>query len=435
MGDPDCPHCHGAGYLRRDLPVEHPDFGKLEICTCQADKIQAHIHGRLFQLSQLDELKNLTFATFKPHGRVGIGEREQASIEHAFNQSKLFIQNLQGWLLLRGGYGCGKTHLAAAIANEAVTLGIPTIFLTIPDLLDTLRFTYDAEEVRFEERFHQIRSAPLLVLDDFGTQNTTDWAREKLFQILNYRYINQLPLVLTTNLPLRGLEGRIRSRVADPELVADIHIQAPDYRRPIDDSGQPELSTLHNHEAQTFGTFNLRKNEKLSKVDLQTLDEAFQAAQAFAENPAGWLVLMGPYGSGKTHIAAAIANFRAGYGDPVMFIGVPDLLDHLRSTFNPESFISYDRRFEEIRSAPLLVLDDLGTQATTPWVREKLYQIFNHRYNAALPTVITTANLEKDIDPRLFARMMDRRICEVRKLSAPPFRGTKPRRRAKPSKS
>ena len=50
-----------------------------------------------------------------------------------------------------------------------------------------------SEDVTFEERFEQIRQAPLLVLDDFGTQSATEWAREKLFQILNYRYINRLP--------------------------------------------------------------------------------------------------------------------------------------------------------------------------------------------------------------------------------------------------
>ncbi len=114
------------------------------------------------------------------------------------------------------------------------------------------------------------------------------------------------------------------------------------------------------------------------------MEEAFRAAHGYAEKPEGWLLLQGPYGAGKTHLAAAIANYRDSQGYPVMFVVVPDLLDHLRATFSPDSTTTYDQRFEELRSAPLLVLDDLGTQATTPWVREKLYQLFNHRYNAAL---------------------------------------------------
>jgi DNA replication protein DnaC len=168
----------------------------------------------------------------------------------------------------------------------------------------------------------------------------------------------------------------------------------------------------------------MRKGEKLPPEQVKSLEEAFQAAQAFASEPKGWLMLGGGYGVGKTHLAAAIANFRASDGHPVTFVVVPDLLDHLRATFSPNSTVSYDRRFEEIRNSPLLVLDDLGTQATTPWVREKLYQLFNHRYNAELPTVITSASTPDEIDARLRARMDDRRLCIRKLINAPSFRGS-----------
>jgi len=385
----------------------------------------------LFSLSQLEELRELTFESFQPRGRVGIGTHQAESIERAFNQAETYASNLDGWLLIHGGYGCGKTHLAAAIANQVVGMGIPTLFLTVPDLLDQLRFAYSAEDITFEERFDQVRNAPLLILDDFGTQSATPWAREKLFQILNYRYINRLPLVITTNLTLEEIEGRMRSRLSDPAIVTQAHILSPDYRRPIDDSGQHELSSLGVHAGQTFGTFNLRKDENLPPTHVKTLDEAFQMAQRYSENPDGWLVLMGPYGSGKTHLAAAIANYRASQGFPVMFVVVPDMLDHLRATFSPSSDISYDRRFEEIRTAPLLILDDLGSQAAKPWVQEKLYQLINHRYNAVLPTVITSANTLDEIDPRLQARLMDRRLVRIAPITAPSYRGKETRKRPK----
>jgi DNA replication protein DnaC len=299
----------------------------------------------------------------------------------------------------------------------------------VPDLLDSLRFAYDSEETTFEEHFDRIRQAPLLILDDFGTHHATEWAREKLFQILNYRYINHLPLVVTTNLVLDELEGRIRSRLSDPELVHQIRMQAPDYRRPIEDSEQHELSSLGLHAPQTLGNFNLRHSERMTNDERRSLDDALRAAMHFAEKPDGWLVFTGPYGSGKTHLAAAIANHRASQGYPVMFVVVPDLLDHLRATFSPDSTTRYDQRFEEVRTIPLLVLDDLGTQATTPWVREKLYQLLNHRYNAALPTVITTADRLDQIDERLRSRMLDQRLCSIHAITAPAFRGGRARKR------
>ena len=103
---------------------------------------------------------------------------------------------------------------------------------------------------------------PCLILDDFGTQNATGWAQEKLFQILNYRYINKLPLVVTTNLALDEIEARIRSRLADPELVTDVRINAPDYRRPMDDTGHPELSSLDLMASKTFGSFEDRDERR-----------------------------------------------------------------------------------------------------------------------------------------------------------------------------
>ena len=102
---------------------------------------------------------------------------------------------------------------------------------------------------------------------------------------------------------------------------------------------------------------------------------------------------------------------------------VPDLLDHLRAAYAPISPVSIDQRFEEIRRSQLLILDDLGTQSATPWAREKLYQLFNYRYNAELPTVITTASMPGEIDPRLRSRMADTRLCRMVFMSAPSFTG------------
>ncbi|MFL7812811.1 MAG: ATP-binding protein [Anaerolineales bacterium] len=422
-GDPNCEICGGVGYLRQDLPVGHPDFGKLQICVCREGQIKKQARDGLYRLSNLEELSHLTFDNFEPQGQIGLGPAQAASLERAFNHAQQFSRTLEGWLMLQGPYGCGKTHLAAAVANFVVDLGVPTLFLTVPDLLDNLRFAYNNPDATFEERFEAIRRSPLLVMDDFGTENATPWAQEKLFQILNYRYINSLPLLITTNLSLSQLEGRIRSRLQDPELVTRVKILAPDYRRPMDDTGHSELSSLNLLGDHTFGNFSLRDDENLDKEERKKLESAFKAAQKYAEKPQGWLVLQGGFACGKTHLAAAIANYRSAEGIPPLFIMVPDLMDHLRATFSPDSTVSYDRRFDEIKTTPLLVLDDLGTESMTPWVKEKLYQLFNYRYNAGLPTVITTTDKLSEIDPRIRSRILDRRICRIYAITAPPFRG------------
>jgi DNA replication protein DnaC len=409
----------------------HPDFGKLEICVCRRASVTDGVRDRLFAMSHLDELKELTFEKFKLRGRKGLGDMQARSIEQAFNQARHYSQNLNGWLLLQGGYGCGKTHLAAAIGNFAVSMGVPTLFLTVPDLLDALRFAYGSEDTTFEARFDQIRNAHLLVLDDFGTQNATGWAQEKLFQIINYRYINKLSTVITTNLALDEVEARIRSRLSDPELVTAVRMSAPDYRRPMEDTSHPELSSLDLLSGKTFGTFEERIAEKLASDEMKSLQKAMKVAHAFSEKPKGWLVFEGTYGCGKTHLAAAIANYRAGLGDPPLFVMVPDLLDHLRAAFSPNSGTSYDRRFDEVRTASLLILDDLGAQSATPWAREKLHQLLNYRYNAELPTVITLAkeNLDQGlVDERIITRMLDERICDYLEIKAPAYQGKGKRR-------
>ena len=104
-----------------------------------------------------------------------------------------------------------------------------------------------------------------------------------------------------------------------------------------------------------------------------------------------------------------------------MFVVVPDLLDHLRATFSPSSTVSYDRLFQEVRTSPLLILDDLGTQSATPWAREKLYQLLNYRYNAELPTVITTSSPLEEIDNRISSRMLDATLCTIHYIDVPPY--------------
>jgi len=421
--EPLCPVCGGTGYLRQDVPVGHPNFGKIIPCQCRLNAEEEDRTSKLRAISNLDTMTRFTFDEFVSHG-YGLTEPKQRNLSMAYEAARKFAERPRGWLVLLGGYGCGKTHLAAAIANYVVEQGHPAIFVVTPDLLDHLRATYSPySAVGYDQRFEEIRSASLLILDDLGAHSSTPWAQEKLFQLFNYRYNAQLPTVITSNHSIEELEPRIRSRLIDPDLSQIVEIQAPDFRL-FRHSGvtqeQSELSSLSLHSDQLFETFDLRQHE-LDPAKAENLKRAYEFARRFARQPQDWIAFFGTFGCGKTHLAAAVANEVTARGEPALFVVVPDLLDHLRASFNPSSLTPYDKRFDEIRKAPLLVLDDLGTESATPWAEEKLYQLFNYRYNARLPTIITMAK-DVELKPRLKSLILDVGRCTPFEIMAPSYR-------------
>jgi len=414
-----CPICKGAGFVRLSVPVNHPQFGKAIPCSCKRQEISAKRLGRLRQTGNLQHLEHMTFDTFQTDGS-GVAEIAM-SLHDALNTSREFAVHPSGWLVFVGAYGCGKTHLAAAIANSRVERQLPVLFVVVPDLLDYLRASYAPDSpVTYDERFDQVRNIEMLILDDLGTQSTTPWAAEKLYQILNYRYNAELPTVITMNQSIEDLDPRLASRLRDQNLVHIIPIYASDHRV----QGRHEaFGSLSLYQRFTLAEFSDRRNE-LDAKDFATVRGAIRTVREYAEDPRNWLLLRGPHGVGKTHLAAAVANKVAHSGRSVMFVVVADLLDYLRATFQPGSPVSYDQRFNEVRRAWLLVLDDLGTQSATPWAQEKLFQILNHRYVAGLPTILTISDDNWDkVEPRLQSRLDDTLICTSLKLDIPSYRG------------
>ena len=208
----------------------HPDFGRPILCQCQEEAYREQLRRELYAWSNLEHLRHLNFENFKPQGRLGTPPDQAASLERAYEAARVFAENPEGWLVLYGPYGCGKTHLAAAIANAAVDRGIPTLFLTTPDLLDDLRATYERGATEtYKERMEKVRTVPLLILDDLGAHADTPWAQEKLFQILNHRYISRLPTVITTTLDLAEMDPWLRTRLLDTSLCTHVLLRVPSY--------------------------------------------------------------------------------------------------------------------------------------------------------------------------------------------------------------
>ena len=421
-----CPLCGGVGFVVPNLPTNHPGFGRVVPCDCRKSLTEQHKNQQLQKLSALEgKLAQHNFDNFNPTGKMN-GTPEGKKLNWAYQIAFAYAENpAKKWLILRGGYGCGKTHLAAAIANKQLEQGRGVIFVNVPDLLDDLRKSYQAHSaMSYEERFTAIRTAPFLVLDDFGAHRASDWAQEKIYQLINYRYNEQLPTVITMNIGLEEIEGRVRSRLVDTKLSRLIHITAPDYRQGSADA-YADLSILKYLERYRFKTFQDRHHELLAKPYNQ-LKTIVTTLQAYSDAPKGWIVLSSttPY-NGKTHLAAAVAHQVKENGNSVLFLSVSELLDHLRATFDPKMGVRLDIRFQQIKDVSLLVLDNLGMESATPWAREKMHQLFNHRFLLRLPTLITTNLMQENVEPRLRARFSDPTVCQFLSLETiPSYRAT-----------
>ena len=414
--DLPCPLCDGKGVYTLDLPLTDPRFGRFQRCPNHPIEDDREMHERLRRFGNLDGYRDRTFDNFRVD-QLG-GSYAPSSVTSLFNAksaAESYAQAPVGWIVFEGPYGCGKTHLAVAIANARLEqYGEQVLFTTAPDLLDILRATFGPEsDATFDAYFERMRKVPLLLLDDLGVENPSGWAKEKLFQLLNDRHVNRLPTVVTTNAPFDDLDPRISSRMMQGDIVKHIRINAPDYRREARaQSHDTRFNDLRLYQEMRFDTFTVEGLESDETANLKT---ALGMARKWALHPSGWLCFLGDYGSGKTHLAASIANDLNERGKDVMFATAPDLLDYLRQAFDPQSHSRFDKRFRDVLHAPILILDDLSLASATGWAQEKLFQIIDYRYLSRSPTVFTSAETRRTLEedtPRLATRLFDQRLCQ-----------------------
>ena len=150
-------------------------------------------------------------------GASGIGKRFQKRVFSTFSTNTparkkayqiakdyadnfaVHIQDGTG-LYIEGTNGTGKTHLAAAIAMQLMTeQKIPCICKTAGDLLLDIKSAYDAENVNEKQILQVYKDVSLLIVDDLGKEQCTDWSISTLYFIMNDRYENMLPTIITTN--------------------------------------------------------------------------------------------------------------------------------------------------------------------------------------------------------------------------------------------
>jgi DNA replication protein DnaC len=176
-------------------------------------------------------LKRYTFANFKPYVSPGAAR----AVERVEDYLARWEENREAGrgLYLCGGVGTGKTHLAVAVLNEIVRKKrMPSLFVTVPELLDNLRETYNKPGRNLDEWMDAVQNADLLVLDDLGSERPTEWVRERIFVIVNHRYREALPTIFTSNIGPKDLAAQLGERTASRIIaMCDwIGLEGEDYR-------------------------------------------------------------------------------------------------------------------------------------------------------------------------------------------------------------
>lgn len=416
MSESECSLCRGARFVYARTPQGEIDYSRTLPCHCVDTTADKEKFKRLVEYSHLGTLRSLTFENLLPGGRHG-SPHCQAAFKAAYEAALVFAAEPIGFLVFTGPSGAGKTHLAAAIINKLLAGGHTALYRSTPDLMDDLRATFSADaDSTITDIFEHTKNTPILVLDDIGIQSDTAWTREKLDQLITYRFKQELPTVLVTTVQPESWDERLKNRISDQRLSKIIRLVGHDA------FGSNWTDGLALQKKMTFSSFD-RDRLNLPTEERENLERAYQVAYDFARSPEGWLILQGVTGCGKTHLASAIINFRYQAGLSALFIVVPEFLDHLRSTFSPDSKVSYDEMFDKVKTTPFLVLDDFGEQASTPWAQEKLYQVVSYRYNAQLPTVVTTRATLDEIEPAISSRFIDHQFSMVFNITAPDYRG------------
>lgn len=213
MPAPACPTCDGRGW------VVEPDggAGRARRCDCSVELVRA---GLVAAMGIPDSFRDCTIDSFRTKG--------DPSLLEAATKARRYVEGFldpdpdtgrlhrETGLLFVGAPGLGKTHLAVAILREVVTrFMVRGLYVDFTAFIDRVQSTYDAaSEERTLEVTEPAAKAQLLVLDELGGTKPTPHAMEKLYLLVNYRYLNRLPTLFTTNYRLEAAAGDADERSA-----------------------------------------------------------------------------------------------------------------------------------------------------------------------------------------------------------------------------
>lgn len=159
--------------------------------------IEERFKQRTFDTFEVNEVNRKAYEITKSYADKFLNEIIPIQQERTNIKKPLREKNC---LFVTGSYGTGKTHLACAIANKLILKQIPVICMTMIKLLDVIKSSFDAnDDMKEEYILKTYREVPLLIIDDLGSEQITEWSMSKIFSIINSRYEAYMPTIITTN--------------------------------------------------------------------------------------------------------------------------------------------------------------------------------------------------------------------------------------------
>lgn len=211
--------CGGLYYRRISISPAGIMLNERTACKCvtqyQAYNPEQQLkreleHNKQLVAANVDRLfKSINLINDPLHQRMTLDNFKVESKSQ--KQALYFFRQYQlgsGGICLYGYAGRGKTHLAMGLAQRIKAQGHSVIVLKVIDLLNRIKKSYEGKSLDTEtDVINTLRNVELLVIDDIGVENSTDWANEKLYEIIDYRH-KRKPVLFTTNLSGKEIEDK-----------------------------------------------------------------------------------------------------------------------------------------------------------------------------------------------------------------------------------
>lgn len=150
------------------------------------------------------------------------GRRKNYDIAKEYADNFAYHKAKGDGLYIEGTNGTGKTHLAAAISLQLIGEGIPVICKTASDLLGDIKKAFDRNYPPEHEVMDAYKKVDLLIIDDLGKEQCSDWSMSTLYSILNDRYEDMRPTIVTTNYNADGLVNALTPKGFDNTKIIAI---------------------------------------------------------------------------------------------------------------------------------------------------------------------------------------------------------------------